>query len=153
MATARQRWLMRLVNLYPPYLAAGIRASYSTDDPYTIVVRMKLHWWNKNLFGTHFGGSLYAMCDPHFVFIVMKALGPGYVVWDKSAAIDFLKPGRGTVSVRFHVPPDEVARVKALADAGETVEPVYAAEITSAEGEVVARVTKRLWVRKKTPKA
>lgn len=68
---------MRFVNLYPPLLGAGIRLSYPKDDPYTIVVRMGLHWWNKNLFGTHFGGSLYAMCDPFFVFIVLKNLGPG----------------------------------------------------------------------------
>jgi acyl-coenzyme A thioesterase PaaI-like protein len=150
MASLRHRFLMRFVNLYPPFLGAGIRVSYPKDDPYTIVVRMKLHWWNKNLFGTHFGGSLYAMCDPFFVFIVMKNLGPGYIVWDKAVQIEFLRPGRGRVTGRYHVPPEEIARVKALADAGEKVEPVYIGEIVADDGTLVARVTKRLWVRKKT---
>ncbi len=100
MATLRQRLLMRLVNLYPPYLGAGVRVSYPKDEPHRIVVRLGLHWWNKNLFGTQFGGSLYAMCDPHFVFIVIKNLGPGYLVWNKAAQIEFLRPGRGPVTAR-----------------------------------------------------
>jgi acyl-coenzyme A thioesterase PaaI-like protein len=149
MASLRHRFLMRFVNLYPPFLGAGIRVTYPEGDPHTIVVRLGLHWWNKNLFGTQFGGSLYAMCDPFFVFIVLRNLGPGYIVWDKAVQIEFLKPGRGRVTGRYHVPPEEIARVKALADAGEKVEPVYVGEIRADDGLLVARVTKRLWVRKK----
>ncbi len=150
MLTLRQRLLMRLVSLYPPYLAAGIRASYPKDDPHRIVVRLGLHWWNKNLFGTQFGGSLYSMCDPHFVFIVMRNLGPGYIVWDKAATIEFLRPGRGAVKATFHVPPEKIDEIRAAADRGEKVEPVFMTEIVAEiDAEVVARVTKRLWVRKK----
>ena len=29
---------------------------------------MKMYWWNKNLFGTHFGGSLASMTDPFYIF-------------------------------------------------------------------------------------
>jgi acyl-coenzyme A thioesterase PaaI-like protein len=110
---------------------------------------MGLHWWNKNLFGTQFGGSLYSMCDPHFVFILMKNLGPRYVVWDKAAQIEFLRPGRGRVTATFVVPPEKIAEIREAADRGEKVEPVLAADIVGDDGEVVARVTKRLWVRKK----
>lgn len=142
---------MRLVSLYPPYLGAGVRVSYPKDDPYRIVVRMGLHWWNKNLFGTQFGGSLYSMCDPHFVFIVMRNLGPGYLVWDKAASIEFLKPGRGRVTATFHVPPEQIEVIRAAAERGEKVEPVLTAEVVGDDGTLVARVTKRLWVRKKEP--
>ncbi len=150
MASLARRLLMRWVNLYPPFLGAGIRVTYPKDDPFTIVVTMKLRFYNRNLFGTHFGGSLYAMADPFFVFILMKHLGPGYLVWDKKATVEFLKPGRGRVTGSYRVSPDEIARVKALADAGETVEPVYTGEIVADDGTLVARVTKTLWVRKKT---
>ncbi len=141
---------MRLVNLYPPYLGAGVRVTYPRDDAYRITVRMGLHWWNKNLFGTQFGGSLYAMCDPHFVFLLMRHLGPDYLVWDKAAGIEFLKPGRGRVSATFVVPAEKIAEIRAAADRGEKIEPVLTAEIVAEDGgEVVARVTKRLWVRRK----
>ena len=48
---------------------------------------------------THFGGALYAMCDPFFVFIVMMNLGKDYIVWDKSAGITFIKPASGTITL------------------------------------------------------
>jgi acyl-coenzyme A thioesterase PaaI-like protein len=152
MATFRQRLLMRLVSLYPPYLGAGVHVKYPKDDPHRIVVRLGLHWWNKTFFGTQFGGSLYAMCDPHFVFIVMRNLGPGYLVWDKAAAIEFLRPGRGAVKAMFHIAAEEIDEIRAAADRGEKVEPVFTVEVVAeADSEVVARVTKRLWVRKKEP--
>jgi acyl-coenzyme A thioesterase PaaI-like protein len=149
MASFRARVLMRLVSLYPPYLGAGVRVTYPKDDANRIVVRMGLHFWNKNLFGTQFGGSLYSMCDPHFVFIVIKSLGPGYLVWNKAATIEFLRPGRGRVTATFHVPPERIAEIRAAADRGEKVEPVLVAEIVADDGELVARVTERLWVKKK----
>ena len=111
MARFRQRLLMRLVSLYPPYLGAGIRVSYPKGDAYRIVARMGLHWWNKNLFGTQFGGSLYSMCDPQFVFIVLRNLGPGYVVWNKSAQIEFLRPGRGRMTATFVVPREKIDEI------------------------------------------
>jgi hypothetical protein len=143
---------MRLIDLYPPYLGANIRTLRREGDAHTIVVRMGLTWFNRNLFGTQFGGSLYSMCDPHFLFVVAKNLGPDYTVWDKSAAIDFLRPGRGAVRAKFHVPPSAIEEIRAAADRGEKIEPVFTAEIVAEEsGEVIARVTKKLWVRKKEP--
>lgn len=152
MASLRHRLLLRLINLYPPYVGANIRTLRGEGDAHTVVVRMGLTWFNKNLFGTQFGGSLYSMCDPHFLFIVMKNLGPGYIVWDKAATIEFLRPGRGAVRATFHIPPEAIEEIRAAADRGEKIEPVFTAEIVAEEGgELVARVTKRLWVRKKGP--
>jgi acyl-coenzyme A thioesterase PaaI-like protein len=140
---------MRLVSLYPPYLGAGVRVSHPKDDAFRIRVSMGLHWWNKNLFGTQFGGSLYSMCDPHFVFIIIKNLGPGYLVWNKAARVEFLRPGRGRVMATFHVPPEKIAEIREAADRGESVEPVLTVEIVADDGTLVARVTETLWVKKK----
>jgi hypothetical protein len=89
----------RLINFYAPLLGAGIRSK--KIDKNTIRVEMKLTALNRNIVGTHFGGSLYAMCDPWFMLILMRNLGPDYVVWDKAASIQFLMPGRGKVSATF----------------------------------------------------
>jgi len=70
---------------------------------------MRLRPWNKNLFGTHYGGSLYSMCDPFFVLLLVRQLGPSYVVWDKSATIEIPQAGPRTVRAEFHVPPERVA--------------------------------------------
>lgn len=120
-------------------------------DDHTYVVRMKLRWWNRNYFGTHFGGSLYAMCDPFFALILAQRLGGGYVVWDKAAAIRFVRPGRGTVMARFHIPADEVEAIRRAADEDGKVEPEMTVEVVDEAGEVVARVEKTLYVRRKEP--
>ena len=149
MASFRHRFLMRFVNLYPPFLGAGIRVTYPKGDPHTIVVRLGLHWWNRNLFGTQFGGSLYAMCDPFFVFIVLRNLGPGYIVWDKAVRIEFLKPGRGLVTAECHLDGQQVERLRREAADGSKQLPEYTVEIRDAGGDLVARVRKRLYVRLK----
>ena len=137
----------RYINLYPPFLGAGIRAHQV--NVYTVRVKMKLTFLNRNLVGTHFGGSLYAMCDPWFMLILMRLLGREYIVWDKSASIRFLRPGRDTVTATFHIPQARVDQIRAAADGGEKVEPIFTVDVLDEEGEAVARVEKLLYVRKK----
>lgn len=50
------------------------------SDDYTVRVRMKLTRLNLNAVGTHFGGSLYAMCDPFFMPILMQHPRRDYTV-------------------------------------------------------------------------
>jgi acyl-coenzyme A thioesterase PaaI-like protein len=139
--------VLRLLAVWPPYLGAGIRVT--RPDEHTYVVRMKLHWWNRNYFGTHFGGSLYAMCDPFFALILAQRLGSEYVVWDKAAAIRFVRPGRGTVTARFEIPAAEVEAIRRAADEAGKVEPEKTVEVLDEAGQVVARVEKLLYVRRK----
>jgi len=82
--------LFRILQFYPPFLGAGIKVKVSKDVK-TVDVSMKLTFWNRNYVGTHFGGSLYAMCDPFFFFLLMENLGMKYIVWDKGASISFKK--------------------------------------------------------------
>ena len=142
----------KLINWYPPLIGAGIRVIETAPDFTTITVEMKLRWWNKNIFGTQFGGALYMMCDPFFVAILMNNLGSDYIVWDKAATIQFLKPGRRRVRAVFHIPLDEIARVRAETDARGKTEPEYDVDIIDDQGLVVARVHKVLYVRRKDAK-
>lgn len=141
--------LFRMINWYPPMIGAGIKVVETNADVTQITVEMKLRWWNRNVVGTQFGGSLYMMCDPFFMAILMTNLGRDYVVWDKAASIQFLKPGRSHVRAHFHIPPEEIARVRGLADSGSKVEPEYDVDIVGSDGVLVARVHKVLYVRRK----
>jgi acyl-coenzyme A thioesterase PaaI-like protein len=143
--------MLRLLRLYPPYLGAGVRVVEAAADRRTFAVEMRLRWWNRNYVGTHFGGSLYSMCDPFFMLILIEGLGPGYVVWDKAATIRFRRPGRGTVRARFHLPAEEILAVRRAADAAGKVERVYAVEVVDEDGEVIAEVEKTLHVRRRDP--
>ena len=147
MSTGWQRFRERLINLYPPFLGAGIRSRLV--DEYTTQVEMNLTALNRNILGTHFGGSLYAMCDPWFVLILMRVLSPDYLVWDKAASIQFLQPGREKVTATFHIPLERVNEIRAEADTNRKTEPIFTVDVLDTEGKPIARVEKLLYVRKR----
>jgi len=144
----RERWLLRSLNLWPPYLGAGIRVR-PVRGRRAVDVRLVLRFWNRNYFGTQFGGSLYSMCDPFLCLLALGGLGGGYVVWDKAAEVRFVRPGRGPVSVRFELTAEQLATIRRDADRLGKVEPRFEVEVRDGDGEVVAKVDKLLYVRRK----
>ena len=61
--TKKTHGLRRWINLWLPFLGAGIRIRHIAPDMKAVDVEMKLRRWNANYVGTHFGGSLFAMTD------------------------------------------------------------------------------------------
>ena len=143
----RERLLEKFINIYPPLLGAGIRSR--SIDEHTVDVEMNLTVFNRNVVGVHFGGSLYAMCDPWFMLILMRLLGSNYIVWDKAASIKFKKPGRGRVKARFHIPQEQVDQIRIDVDREGKIEPTFSVNVLSEDGEIIAQVEKLLYVRRK----
>jgi len=137
------------MNLWPPFLAAGIHVKRLDPDWKRIDVEMKLHLWNSNYVGTHYGGSLYSMADPFYMLMLMENLGRDYIVWDKSASIRFRKPGKGTVAVSFQLTDDDIAGIRAALQTEEKLDRTFLAEIRDESGTVVAEVQKVVHIRKK----
>lgn len=143
------RGLRFLLNWYRPYRGAAIRVAHISDDFKHARVEMDLRWYNRNYVGTQFGGSLYSMVDPMYMLLLMRLLGREYIVWDKTAHIDFIRPGRGKVHADFTITDEELLAIKTAADNGEKVLPHWDVWIKDEDGEVVAKVRKGLYVRKK----
>jgi acyl-coenzyme A thioesterase PaaI-like protein len=130
---------------FGPYQGASIIPKII--DRNTVEVTMPLVPLNTNYVGTHFGGSLYSMCDPFFMFILIENLGEDYLVWDKSARIEFRKPGTGTVRALFHIPDVEIGDIKnAVQQKGKTIRN-YEVNVLNQDNEVVATVYKELYIR------
>ncbi|GHB43560.1 DUF4442 domain-containing protein [Mongoliitalea lutea] len=141
--------LIKLLNFYPPYLCSGIRVVDYNESFTYFKVRLKLTWYNRNLVGTAFGGSLYSMCDPFFMFILIINLGKDYIVWDKAASIDFIKPGKGTVYAEFSLEPDAIEEMKQEVDSLGKKVFTFPCQVVDADGNTIARLTKDVYVRKK----
>ncbi|MCS6983808.1 MAG: DUF4442 domain-containing protein [Leptospiraceae bacterium] len=135
-------------SLFGPFTGANIRCR--RIDPYTIESYMDLVPANTNYVGTHFGGSLYAMCDPFFMFLLMEHLGPDYIVWDQRASIDFLKPARARVKATFHIPPQRIADIQQNLTKKRKSHEVFSCDIIEeSNGRIVAHVEKVLYVRRR----
>lgn len=145
--------LRRAMNLWPPFLGAGISVTRIAADYRDVEVRLALRVLNRNYVGTHFGGSLFAMTDPFFMLMMLHNLGPDYVVWDKAGAIEYLRPGRGTVHAHFHLTAADVRRATRETAHGKKHEPVFHVDIVDAQGAVIARVAKTLYIVRKSARA
>jgi hypothetical protein len=139
----------KLFNLWGPFLGAGIRLDRVSSDFREVDVSMKLHFWNANYLGTHYGGSLYSMTDPFYVVMMVENLGPNYIVLDKSAKIRFLRPERGRVFAKFRLTEEMLIEVRTRTEGGKSVEPVFSVQIINREGTVVAEVEKTVYVRRR----
>jgi acyl-coenzyme A thioesterase PaaI-like protein len=150
MARKMPPWLLRLgMNLWPPFLGAGIRVKRIAADFREIVVEMPLRLYNRNYFGTHFGGSLYAMTDPFLALMVLHNLPPNYLVWDKAASIEFVAPGRSRMRALFRLTQDDMDTILKMTADGDKHLHLFHVDVTDAEGLVVARVEKIVYVRRK----
>ena len=140
----RLRWL---ANLWPPFLFAGVRILESGPEFRRVRVVLRHRFFNRNYVGTHFGGSLFSMADPFWMILLIHRLGPGYTVWDKSAAIDFRKAVREAVYVKFFLADEVVDEIREAARDGTPVTRWFESDNTTADGTVVATVRKEVHVR------
>jgi acyl-coenzyme A thioesterase PaaI-like protein len=136
-------------NWWSPFRGAGIRVIHIADDFRSATVEMRLRSSNRSGSGTHFGGSLFAMTDPFFALMMLRNLGPGYVVWDKSGSIAYRKPGRGDVFAHFRLPASAIARARKATAHGARHEPTFRVRIVDRDGETVAEVEKTLHIRRR----
>lgn len=140
--------LKRVLNIYPPYLGAGIKVSYISPDWKELQVSMALRWYNRNAVGTHFGGSLYAMIDPHLMLLLMRLMGNDYLVWDQQASIEFVKATKQEVWAAFKISDEVIGEIKQNTRGGEKYLARFPVEIRDEDNQLVAKGEKVIYIRK-----
>lgn len=146
----RKSWALKWgLNLWPPFLFTGIRVVELSADYRYARVELRLRPWNKNAVGSHFGGSLFAMTDAMYMLMLLANFYGDYVVWDKTADIDFLKPGRGTLTAEFVITDALLHDIKQATEQGQKYLPVLPVVVKNAQGEAIARLNRTLYIRKK----
>ncbi|MFA7321868.1 MAG: DUF4442 domain-containing protein [Dokdonella sp.] len=149
---SKARRLRRLLNIWPPFLFSGIRVLEIGEDWRHARVVLRRRWYNTNYVGTHFGGSLFAMTDPYWMILVMECLGREYIVWDKAAEIEFVAPGKEDVFAEFHVEDTLLDEIRAATASGDKYLRWLPIEVKTASGELIARISKQIYVRRKPEK-
>ncbi len=83
------------------------------------------------------------------MILLIRWLGPEYIVWDIEAHLNFRKPGLGTVRATIRVTDEELEAIRSATANGEKYLPQRTLEILDEQDEVVATVLKTLYVRRK----
>ena len=143
-------YLIRLgFNLHPAYRRTGGRVEFVSPDLTSIRVRLSLNRGTRNLVGSIFGGSLFAVTDgPHPLLLIM-ALGRDYIVWDKAASIQYKKPGRSTLYADCIVSAEEIAEVKDILTRQPEVDRIYRVELKDRSGVVHSVVERTVYIANK----
>ena len=148
-AFAKPDRLRRILNMWPPFLFSGIRISALSDDFRHCRVELKNWPGTRNANGTQFGGSLFAMTDPVYSLMLMGLLGQRYFIWDKSAHIDFIKPGKSKIFFDCTIDDAFLQAVRTHTEHGEKYLPEIETRLTDEKGETVAIVKRVLYIRLK----
>jgi hypothetical protein len=148
-----ESWKSRLArwrfNWYPAYRGTGGRVTFIRHDFMEVRVALPLWWRTRNYVGTIFGGSLYGAVDPFYMLMLIQVLGPGYLVWDKAAAIRFRRPARTTLYASFQLDHALVEGIRAELQSVEKLDRHFTVELKDAAGEVHAIVEKTVNIRRR----
>jgi hypothetical protein len=145
----KSRLMRRGFGLIPCYLGTGARVTYIADDYKEIRISLPLSLRTRNYVGTIFGGSMYGAVDPIYMIMLMKTLGPKYLVWDKSATIRFRKPGRSKLTARFVLDDGELNRIREALKTERSVDRTYLVELVDGAGVVHAEIDKTIYIKLK----
>lgn len=138
-----------LMNLWAPFRGAGIWVEYIAPDWREVKVCLKLHWYNRNAVGTHFGGSLFSITDPFYMLMYMHVLGPEYRVWDLSSSIDFVRPGKGIIRAHFQLSEQDIQKARRATAGDSKYQPQHSVQLINADQQLVAEVKKTIYIRRK----
>ena len=147
--TSSLGWRLR-TNFAPTRLVAGMQIEHVADDFRSITVALVPRWYSGGTAVPHDGAALYAMVDPYFVLMARRALGNGYLVWDKAGSIEILAPGRGRVWARLELHDVDLRHMRQMTDTGDKHLHLFGAEVRDGDGMAIAHVEKMIYVRRKT---
>ncbi len=153
LARLPERWRPFLVRLgfalHPAYRRTGGRVHHVSQDMTRIRVRLPLNRSTRNLAGSIFGGSLFAVTDGPHALLIMLGLGREYVVWDRAATIQYKRPGRTTLYADCVVTAGEIAEIQDVLTKQPEVDRVYRIELKDRNGVVHSVVERTVYIAKK----
>ena len=141
--------MRKLLNFWPPFLFSGINVAILAEDYRYARVELKSRPWTRNINGSQFGGSMFAMTDPIYPLLLMGALGKEYIVWDKQADIDYIKPGFGKLSAEFLLSDEAVEDIKQHTADGNKYFPQFLVHVKDSDNNIVCEVNRTVYIRKK----
>ncbi|PCH72898.1 MAG: DUF4442 domain-containing protein [Flavobacteriaceae bacterium] len=137
-------------NMSPMYRHTKAKILTVSEDLHEVVIKIPLTLGNKNFVGSIFGGSLFAATDPIFMIQLMWILGKDYVVWDKSATINYKKPAYENAYCTFKLSKDLLTSIKKeIAENGE-MNLDLKLDICSKDTVVFCELNKTLYIATKT---
>ncbi|HIW95392.1 MAG TPA: DUF4442 domain-containing protein [Candidatus Corynebacterium gallistercoris] len=139
--------MARYMSLWPPLSGSGVKMTHVSEDWSSARIELSLRWWNANMHGAAFGGTLFAMTDVMFGTLVARHLGKDYEAWTRTGTFQFLQPGRNGAYLDVEITPELSRWMKeTVAEDGYANVP-YTSVIKNKDGSIVGIGQQDLHVR------
>lgn len=138
------------MRFYPPLFFQRIWVVRFEKDFRGVEVKVKPSFLNKNYNRSIFGGTIFSASDPFYAILfdqILQRRGLKTRVWLKSASIQYLKPGRKTISFKIQISEEDIKEAEVhLHDVGKYVKS-FPIEIYDTQGELCAKVQNEVYIR------
>ena len=143
-----RRWLTdaRKLEWYPPFWLMRIRVLELRDGWRGVRILLPLHSISRNPGGVMFGGFQASLADP-IPALACARVFPGYAVWTRAMNIEFEHGGSTDLELRFELPPEQEARIRAELDAQGRSTPAFDYGYHLADGTRCTRVLNTVAIR------
>lgn len=107
-------------NWSPMYRRSTAKVIHVSEDLLEVDIRIPISYKNRNYANSIFGGSMFSAVDPIPMVQLINILGNDYIVWDKSAEINFKRPALENLFAEFRFSKTEIEKIKEnVKDKGE----------------------------------
>jgi acyl-coenzyme A thioesterase PaaI-like protein len=136
----------RRLELYPPFLKMHIKVLEVRNDWRHVRVKLPLTAFSRNLSGDMFGGWQAALADP-IAALACARVFPGYAVFTRAMNIDFEKPGRTDLELRFDLSPKQEHTIATELAANGRATPTFEYAFYLADGTLCTRIINTVAIR------
>ena len=133
-------------NISPLYIRTTGNIKYVSDDVHKIIVEIPLTYNNRNYSGTMFGGSILSATDPIYMLQLIHILGTNYIVWDKSAYVDYIRPINKKAIAVFEFQKEEIEKIKEMVKNDKEIVIKKQMNITNSEGQIFCYLEKKIYI-------
>ncbi|MES9833753.1 MAG: PaaI family thioesterase [Candidatus Thiodiazotropha sp. DIVDIV] len=134
-----------------PFKSMGIKLLEISDNWSRVRLLLPLNQHNMNPGGSMFGGSIAAVADP-VAALACHHRFPDFTVWTHTLNVDFLKPGRSDLELRFDFPEKIATDIEYQLEGRGRSTPAFEFGIYDAGNDLTAWVRNTVAIRPGTEK-
>ncbi|MFT0545382.1 PaaI family thioesterase [Allopusillimonas ginsengisoli] len=145
-----EKWRARAMragfSVHPAFRRSGGRIQSISPDLSRVCIKLPFKWSTRNLVGSLYGGSLFAITDGVHVAMLLARLSRDFIVWDKAAAIRYRRPAYTTLFAEFRIDQKEIDDIcETIEKNGETSRK-YTVELKDQYGEIYTVVERMIYI-------
>lgn len=137
-------------NYSPMYRRSTSRITSVSKDLMQVRIKLAISYKNRNYVNSIFGGSMFSAVDPIPMVQLIHLIGNNYVVWDKSAEINFRRPAKENLYADFIYSEEELEFIRKEVEEKNEIDIIKTTKLTDKEGtKLYCEVHKTIYVAKK----